>query len=312
MLVVPKSILALFALMNLIQCEVADKDSNDPSDEAAIVSSVMYALVPTQQSDTLQFADPIDQFSAAAAVTGGEPKPVCHNYRTEFGKNVRGWQVENSMQDTYDINPTGIQLNLRPPREFIRLTDENNLPYNKIGGRGPTLNATTYMLYGKVSATIRSASTGGSVTAFILIANDGDEIDFEFVGGDSKNVQTNYFWGKSVEYTVNGRIHPVDGGAVDKGFHKYTIDWKPDRINWLVDDRVIRTRMKVETCNASNVCKFPSHPARIQFGLWDGSIQSGTAEWSKGPIDWAQPHTISAQIKDVQVECDPAFNQIVN
>jgi hypothetical protein len=24
---------------------------------------------------------------------------------------------------------------------------------------------------------------------------------------------------------------------------------------------------------------------RIQFGLWDGSIESGTAEWSRGPID---------------------------
>lgn len=25
--------------------------------------------------------------------------------------------------------------------------------------------------------------------------------------------------------------------------------------------------------------------SRIQFGLWDGSIESGTAEWSRGPID---------------------------
>lgn len=24
---------------------------------------------------------------------------------------------------------------------------------------------------------------------------------------------------------------------------------------------------------------------RIQFGLWDGSIESGTAQWSRGPID---------------------------
>jgi hypothetical protein len=24
---------------------------------------------------------------------------------------------------------------------------------------------------------------------------------------------------------------------------------------------------------------------RIQFGLWDGSIESGTAQWSHGPID---------------------------
>lgn len=24
---------------------------------------------------------------------------------------------------------------------------------------------------------------------------------------------------------------------------------------------------------------------RVQFGLWDGSIEPGTAEWSRGPID---------------------------
>lgn len=24
---------------------------------------------------------------------------------------------------------------------------------------------------------------------------------------------------------------------------------------------------------------------RIQFGLWDGSVESGTAEWSRGPIN---------------------------
>jgi hypothetical protein len=59
-----------------------------------------------------------------------------------------------------------------------------DLPYNEIGGRGPTLNASTYILYGKISATIRSASVGGAITAFIMIADEGDEIDFELLGGD--------------------------------------------------------------------------------------------------------------------------------
>jgi beta-glucanase (GH16 family) len=46
------------------------------------------------------------------------------------------------------------------------------------------LNASTYILYGKISATIRSASVGGAITAFIMIADEGDEIDFELLGGD--------------------------------------------------------------------------------------------------------------------------------
>ncbi|KAI7890187.1 concanavalin A-like lectin/glucanase domain-containing protein [Mucor mucedo] len=254
--------------------------------EAAIVSSVIYAPVPTPRM--LIAAEP-PEYTAS-----NDAKTVCHNYRTDFKSNLRGWQVENTMQDTYDINEVA------------------ELPYNLHGGRGPTLNATTYIRYGKISATIKSAGTGGSVTAFILMADGGDEIDFEFLGGDTSHVQSNYFWGKTVEYTVNGGIHDVPNGAVDQTFHKYTIDWTPDKIDWLVDDKVVRTRLKADTCDKQGQCKFPSQPARIQFGLWDGSIESGTAEWSRGPIDWALPQTISAHIKDVTVDCNPAYNQIVN
>lgn len=58
-----------------------------------------------------------------------------------------------------------------------------DLPYNKYEGRGPTFNASTYMRYGRVSATVKSASVGGAITAVILLADGGDEIDFELLGG---------------------------------------------------------------------------------------------------------------------------------
>ncbi|KAI8641435.1 concanavalin A-like lectin/glucanase domain-containing protein [Parasitella parasitica] len=236
----------------------------------------MYAPVPTNRIAVNRHQLPPPEYIA----TSGEQKTVCKKYNTDFSKDTSGWQ--------------------------------NNLPYNEIGGRGPTLNATSYMRYGKVSATMRSAGTGGAVTAFILMADGGDEIDFEFLGGDKDQVQSNYFWGKSKEYNVNGGIHKVEGGPIATTFHKYSIDWKPDRIEWLVDDKVVRTRIKAETCDTTGVCKFPSQPARVQFGLWDGSIESGTAEWSKGPIDWSAPQSIQAFIKSVQIECNPEYNQIVN
>ncbi|CAO3703527.1 unnamed protein product [Rhizopus stolonifer] len=245
---------------------------------------------------------------------------VCHNYRTNFSRNLRGWLVENSMQDTYDILDDSLQFNLLPPHEYIRLHTEDqvieifeiDLPYNEIGGRGPTLNSTVYMKYGKMSATIKASGTGGSVTAFILMGDGGDEIDFEFIGGDFNHVQTNYFWGNSKEYGVNGASHLVKGSNVNEGFHKYSIDWQPDKIDWFVDDEKIRTKTRQETCDTAGNCKFPSQPARIQFGLWDGSIEAGTAEWSHGPIDWSLPQKINAQIRDITVECHPDYNQIVN
>ncbi|CAO3617955.1 unnamed protein product [Mucor hiemalis] len=299
---------AIFGLLALSLKAVLSEDIDVPTntDAAAVVSSVMYAPVPTPLTRGFMVTTP--EFTS-----NNEPKFACHNYRTEFSKNTRGWQVENSMQDTYDLDNNGMKLNLVPPKEYRRMRDTvTDLPYNQYGGRGPTLNSTTYMRYGRLSAHIRSAGTGGAVTAFILMADGGDEIDFEFLGGDLDHVQSNYFWGKTVEYTVNGGLHKVTGGSVDTTFHKYTIDWQPDKIQWFVDDVVVRTRIKAETCDGNGVCKFPSQPARIQFGLWDGSVESGTAEWSRGPINWGVPQDISAHIKDVTVDCNPEYNQIVN
>ena len=39
------------------------------------------------------------------------------------------------------------------------------------------------MHYGRVSATVKSANVGGAITAVILIADGGDEIDIELLGG---------------------------------------------------------------------------------------------------------------------------------
>lgn len=49
---------------------------------------------------------------------------------------------------------------------------------------------------------------------------------------------------------------------------------------------------------------FPSHPARIQLGIWDASNPAGTSKWAGGPIDWQSvPSTITATVKQVTVEC---------
>lgn len=51
-----------------------------------------------------------------------------------------------------------------------------------------------YIWYGKISGKIKSSRGKGVVTAFILLSDTKDEIDFEFVGADLDNVQTNYYF----------------------------------------------------------------------------------------------------------------------
>ncbi|OBZ89857.1 putative glycosidase crf2 [Choanephora cucurbitarum] len=251
-----------------------------PNDEE-MISSAMQTSATTNRVSHLK----------REYTSSGQEKPVCHNLRTDFTKDPRGWAVENTMQDTYDVDQDGVKLILMGPKEYVRLHDAKHMPYNQSPGRGPTLNATNYMLYGRVSARLKTATDGGVITAFILLADGGDEIDFEMIGNDLRSVQTNYFWGKLIEYNVNGAAHQIEGPELDKDFHQYTIDWTPDKIDWIVDGRVIRTKKRSETCDPSGVCKFPSQPSRVQIGIWDGSSKPGTAEWSRGPIDVSQSHT---------------------
>lgn len=77
---------------------------------------------------------------------------------------------------------------------FPKVSDGNlelHMPKNTVG----TLFANNhYIWYGKIGAKIKSSRGAGVVTAFILLSDVKDEIDYEFVGTDLTAVQTNYYW----------------------------------------------------------------------------------------------------------------------
>ena len=61
------------------------------------------------------------------------------------------------------------------------------------GSVGTLLKSTTSMWYGKISAKMHTSAGKGVVTAFILLGNSKDEIDFEFVGTELETAQTNFY-----------------------------------------------------------------------------------------------------------------------
>lgn len=61
------------------------------------------------------------------------------------------------------------------------------------GSVGTLLKSTTFMWYGKVSARMHTSAGKGVVTAFILLGDSKDEIDFEFVGTELEEAQTNFY-----------------------------------------------------------------------------------------------------------------------
>ena len=62
------------------------------------------------------------------------------------------------------------------------------------GSAGTLLASTAYVWYGKISATMKTSRTQGVVTAFIMLSDAKDEIDFEFVGADLEDTQSNFYF----------------------------------------------------------------------------------------------------------------------
>jgi len=152
---------------------------------------------------------------------------------------------------------------------------------------GTVLASSTYMWYGNVKATFKTSRGQGVVTAFILLSDVKDEIDYEFVGSELTTAQSNYYFQGITNYDNGGNITLSD---TFNNFHTYEIDWTPDTITWLVDGQVGRTKKRSDTWNAtSNQWGFPQTPARVQLSIWPGGLASnapGTIAWAGGLIDW--------------------------
>lgn len=65
------------------------------------------------------------------------------------------------------------------------------MPANSVG---TVLRSTVYMWYGNVKGRFKTSRGAGVVTAFILLSDVKDEIDYEFVGTELDIAQTNYYF----------------------------------------------------------------------------------------------------------------------
>ncbi|KAI0915250.1 hypothetical protein AcW1_007081 [Taiwanofungus camphoratus] len=208
-----------------------------------------------------------------------------------------------SPQESYNFAQDGLQLILERPNGTITTKDGIN---DRLGD-GATINSTFTVLYGKVTFTVSGPLVPGVVTAAILIADQHDEIDVELLGGDPSHWQTNVYapspQDKQPLWGVFGEIEDYAHGGSVQGAHEYTVDWNDERIIWSVDGVQVRTLKKDQT-QKNGALHFPSHPTRIQLGIWDASAPAGTAQWAKGPIDWSSaPKKMTATFKSVSVEC---------
>lgn len=130
-------------------------------------------------------------------------------------------------------------------------------------------------------------STGtGIVSTFVLESDVLDEVDWEWLGGAPAVGQSNYFSkGDTSTYGKLEQDIAVPGGDGESTFHTYSIDWTPEKLEWLVDGVSYRTLNYADSPST-----YPQTPMQVKFGTWCGgcSTQQGTRDWAGGPPDWSK------------------------
>ncbi|KAI9767422.1 MAG: hypothetical protein M1840_005651 [Geoglossum simile] len=156
-------------------------------------------------------------------------------------------------------------------------------------GDSPQIISKFFMMFGKFEITLQAAPGAGIVSSAVLQSDDLDEIDWEWLGADNTQVQTNYFGKGQTGSYDRGAFHPDPGNQ--NGFHRYTIDWTASQIAWQIDGATVRTL----TPDAAKG-QYPQSPMQIKVGSWSGGDPAnapGTIQWARGPTDYAAgPYTM--------------------
>lgn len=130
-------------------------------------------------------------------------------------------------------------------------------------GDSPQLTSKFYIMFGRVEMSIKAAPGAGIVSSAVLQSDDLDEIDWEWLGSDNQQVQSNYF-GKGQTTTYNRGAFHADAGN-QNGFKTYTIDWTADQIVWSIDGKTVRS---LPAASASG--QYPQTPMQVKVGAWSG------------------------------------------
>lgn len=123
-------------------------------------------------------------------------------------------------------------------------------------------------MFGRVDLEIKAAPGTGIVSSAVLESDDLDEIDWEWIGSQNDQVQTNYF-GKGDTSTHNrGAI--IDVSGTHDGFHTYSIEWTSSEMVWQVNGHTVRA----VTPESVQQGQYPQSPMNIRVGVWAGGDPS--------------------------------------
>jgi len=184
----------------------------------------------------------------------------------EKGHDYRKWYISDFIvQDDFFQNAWSADnlLFLDNGDVAFSLTHESRGKKDYIGAE---YQKTGWTQYGRYETIMKSAKGSGVITGFFThtgpyFKDPHDEIDIEFLGQDTHEVQFNIFRdGKP----MGGFTHALDYDASEE-LHLYAFEWTPNRITWFIDDEKI-----FETTDQE--FDIPDAPQRLITQIWTGNI----------------------------------------
>lgn len=106
------------------------------------------------------------------------------------------------------------------------------------------------------------------------------------LGGDTTQVQSNYFGKGNTTTYDRGQFHDVS--TPQTTMHTYAVNWTSTSTTWMIDGNVVRTLNFADAVGGQN---YPQTPCNIRLGNWvggDPSNSPGTVQWAGGPANMAQ------------------------
>ena len=229
------------------------------------------SLIPTTIAQTWSYCNPMNGTNCA-------PNPALgvDNYTMNFENQTPSTKVWNTTAGTINYGDEGAEFTVAQK------------------GDSPTIQSNWYIFFGTVSVIMKAAKGQGIISSIVLESDDLDEVDWEFMGGNTTYVETNYF-GKGNTSTFDRAIYyPVDNPQ--DNWHNYTVTWSKDALGWWIDGQQVR-ELKYE--DAAGGSQFPQTPMNVRLGIWAGGDPKqpkGTIEWAGGETDYSKaPWTMTVK-----------------
>lgn len=135
--------------------------------------------------------------------------------------------------------------------------------------RSGALSSARRFLHGRFEVEMRAARGEGLVTGFFLHRSaPRQEIDIEIAGNKPRRVLLNVYFnpgdeGTELDYGYRGSPCAIDlGFDASEDFHRYAVEWCPDRIRWFVDDVLVHDR------GSWDPTPIPHLPMTLHANLW--------------------------------------------